>query len=584
MEGKVWRPGPTVCRCCLSEGCYKDISTEYFWMGKKEVYADMLSDTFNLSIQYAPTGGPNSQSRLICEPCISRLRDATDFRRQIKECEQTFMEYLNPSTTVDIEIPAELPEKEVKIVTVKVEKPLSDDDDFGDTELLDDDDDDLDDEPLMNLASKVPKKESVDVTDLIDNAKAEKRKSTTKVKATPKKAKVKEAKPSVSKAKPEKKKKGRGQFEIEAITIEKVSKKAKYQRSKSAEARLSMKKNATTILECWRFIPFRWKKNHFKCAFCENMFTCCTELREHVKICSTHHSVKDIYSKFKEMSLINVDVTNAVCRLCACPFYSVPQMRQHVIEHGLEFDGSHPDGVLPFSLDSNLWCCLVCREKFNNFLKLYEHMNTHYQHYICATCGKGYMTAPRLRKHSEVHLKGSYPCDKCGRMFTMRAARDYHKANVHAKGPRYECPHCDMRFSGYYDRMNHLNQAHRAKEVAYECSHCDKTFKTSGQRSVHVRREHFPQQRNYNCDYCEWHFKTNYELKRHMVKHSGEKKFACEVCGKCFQRIRGLKTHLKVHNELCCRLCGEMFVRKQALIAHISGHHPDSELFISDKT
>ncbi|CAF4940193.1 unnamed protein product [Pieris macdunnoughi] len=282
-----------------------------------------------------------------------------------------------------------------------------------------------------------------------------------------------------------------------------------------------MKKNATTILECWRITPFRWKKNHFKCAFCENIFTCCTELREHVKICSTHHSVKDIYSKFKEMSLINVDVTNAVCRLCACPFYSVPQMRQHVIEHGLDFDSSHPDGVLPFSLDNNLWCCLICREKFNNFLKLYEHMNTHYQHYICATCGKGYMTAPRLRKHSEVHLKGSYPCDKCGRMFTMRAARDYHKANVHAKGPRYECPHCDMRFSGYYDRMNHLNQAHRAKEVAYECSHCEKTFKTSGQRSVHVRREHFPQQRNYNCDYCEWHFKTNYELKRHMVKHSG---------------------------------------------------------------
>lgn len=45
-----WRPGPTVCRCCLSEGCYKDISTEYFWMGKREVYAEMLSETLNLSV------------------------------------------------------------------------------------------------------------------------------------------------------------------------------------------------------------------------------------------------------------------------------------------------------------------------------------------------------------------------------------------------------------------------------------------------------------------------------------------------------------------------------------------------------
>lgn len=45
-----WRPGPTVCRCCLTEGCYKDISTEYFWMGKREVYAEMLSETFSVSV------------------------------------------------------------------------------------------------------------------------------------------------------------------------------------------------------------------------------------------------------------------------------------------------------------------------------------------------------------------------------------------------------------------------------------------------------------------------------------------------------------------------------------------------------
>lgn len=52
MEAKTseWRPGPTVCRCCLTEGCYKDISTEYFWMGKREVYAEMLADTLNLTV------------------------------------------------------------------------------------------------------------------------------------------------------------------------------------------------------------------------------------------------------------------------------------------------------------------------------------------------------------------------------------------------------------------------------------------------------------------------------------------------------------------------------------------------------
>ncbi|CAK1554424.1 unnamed protein product [Leptosia nina] len=345
----------------------------------------------------------------------------------------------------------------------------------------------------------------------------------------------------------------------------------KYQRSARSEARFKTKKNAASILECWTLTPFRWKKNHFKCAFCESIFNNCTDLREHVSLCSLHHSMKDIYSKFKEMPLINVDVTNAVCKLCACPYYSVPHMRQHVIEHGLKFDSKYPDGVLPFSLNKELWCCLICREKFNNFLKLYEHMNTHYQHYICANCGKGYMTAPRLRKHSEVHKEGLFPCDKCGRTFTMRAARDYHKANTHAKGPRYECPQCDMRFNRYYDRMKHLKDVHKVKEVEYECSHCDRSFKTSGQRSSHVRTVHIPQQRSFDCNLCEWHFKTPYELKRHMVKHSGERTFSCSVCGKSFPRSNALRSHLKTHDELCCKICGVTFKQKHGSANAISG-------------
>ncbi|CAK1587543.1 unnamed protein product [Parnassius mnemosyne] len=329
--------------------------------------------------------------------------------------------------------------------------------------------------------------------------------------------------------------------------------KRRYVRSARAEARIVTKKNAKSLLECWSLCPFRWQRNRFKCAFCEESFIQCSDLREHVSECSSKHNVKDIYSKFKEMSLINVDVTGASCRLCRCPYSGINQMRQHAVQHGYEFNTSQPDGVLPFSLDKECWRCIICHEDFNNFLKLYEHMNVHYQHYICSTCGKGYMTAPRLRKHSEVHITGSFPCDKCDRAFTMRAARDHHKAHAHAKGPRYECPQCNMRFNGYYDRMNHLNEAHREKEVSYRCNACELTFKTSGKRAMHVRTVHLPQPRNFACPCCEWFFKTSYELKRHMVKHTGEKNFTCTICGKAYPRNRALRTHLKTHEDLTCK-------------------------------
>lgn len=354
-----------------------------------------------------------------------------------------------------------------------------------------------------------------------------------------------------------------------------LKEKPRYQRSARAEARLATKKNATAILECWSVVPFRWKRNQFKCAYCEANFTDCNLLRLHVSTCSSQHSVKDIYSKFKEMSLINVDVTGAVCRLCSMPYTDVKQMREHVIDHGYNFERKQPDGVLPFCLDKESWRCVICQEKFNNFLKLYEHMNVHYQHYICATCGKGYMTAPRLRKHSEVHISGLFPCNECVRTFKMRAARDHHKAHAHAKAPRYECPQCNMRFDGYYDRMNHLNEAHREKEVSYSCQHCDLAFKTSGKRAIHVRTVHFPPQRDFGCRFCEWNFKTAYELKRHMVKHTGERNFHCNVCEKSFPRNRALRTHLKTHDDLICKWCGSLFKQRVQLLTHLREIHSD---------
>ncbi|KOB78853.1 Uncharacterized protein OBRU01_01354, partial [Operophtera brumata] len=42
------KESPGLCRCCLSEGCYKDLGTEYLWMNDTEVYADMLLDCFDI--------------------------------------------------------------------------------------------------------------------------------------------------------------------------------------------------------------------------------------------------------------------------------------------------------------------------------------------------------------------------------------------------------------------------------------------------------------------------------------------------------------------------------------------------------
>lgn len=48
----VVKESPGLCRCCLSEGCYKDLGTEYTWMNENEIYADMLLECFDISVCY----------------------------------------------------------------------------------------------------------------------------------------------------------------------------------------------------------------------------------------------------------------------------------------------------------------------------------------------------------------------------------------------------------------------------------------------------------------------------------------------------------------------------------------------------
>ncbi|XP_047518304.1 uncharacterized protein LOC125058293 isoform X3 [Pieris napi] len=74
-----------MCRCCASEGTYKDFTASYQWMGAEEVYSDMLKDCFDitLSTSLENNGG-------ICEVCITQLRNAFNFKKQVQNTEEQF--------------------------------------------------------------------------------------------------------------------------------------------------------------------------------------------------------------------------------------------------------------------------------------------------------------------------------------------------------------------------------------------------------------------------------------------------------------------------------------------------------------
>ncbi|XP_050676820.1 zinc finger protein 652-B-like isoform X7 [Leptidea sinapis] len=562
MDGKSsnWRPGPSVCRCCLSDGCYKDIATEYFWMGKREVYEEMLVDTLGLTISFGDSNAQHSQSRLICETCISRLRNATDFKKQVKECEQTFLQYLNPSTLDVVEDVISL-EKEEKQVTVKEEKSPDHGDDFNDNnDFLDDDnDDELDDQPLMNLATKVPKKESVDVFDLLDNAKPlVKRKSTTKAKTTSsKKAKIKETK-TKPKEKPEKKKK------------------------ELCNSYVVAKRNAELLVQSSTVYPFRLPEESMVCVYCCEKVEEPSKYRQHMV---DEHPTFNSRMAFAHVTegFIKADCSELQCRLCPMAFDTLETIAQHLVDvHDKDIDLHHDLGIQPFKLQSDKLSCALCNAKAICLRQLSRHTQTHFTKYTCEACGKSYSTCTSLKHHITFsHSGGNRVCRKCKKTFETLEEKRQHVSKS-KKCWSHLCNVCGERFFNWTNKNNHLFEVHGVTRKNYVCPECSLVFVDRKKYRAHFKLSHTEDV--YICTCCGLKFETKKHLDEHRVIHTKEKPFPCPVCTKSFARKKNLIQHLWIHSELkrfSCTLCSKQFNQRVTWKTHMRSYHPEIENFES---
>lgn len=263
---------------------------------------------------------------------------------------------------------------------------------------------------------------------------------------------------------------------------------------------------------------------------------------------------------------------------CSRAYSRLCDLRQHLREH----DGI-PREIYKCDIDN-------CGKEYTTKSAVNVHMRKRHhfgstsgtRKYICDICSAVLANARSLQEHHFLHVEKSkwpFGCDikGCSARFRKASQLTDHK-NRHAGIKPFVCPHCNKRFSTSSNLSVHIN--YHTHEKKWPCHVCSRVFLTSGNLKLHVQKEHEPDQTGmrYHCRMCDKTLSTHTARKYHEMRHTGEKPYICEECGRGFTQPSGLNTHRKVHAKIesrkdySCQICDRSFTSLVALKHHEMKH------------
>ncbi|KAF9419601.1 hypothetical protein HW555_003879 [Spodoptera exigua] len=540
-KGPLFEGG--LCRCCGNMKKCRVLNIEYESLGQKEIYSDMIMDCFGLLLSHLD-GVPSE--RLICATCVTRIRDALSFRRQVLRCEEAFLQMkIYDAQSDESKIESQWHSKASIEVVVKAEpvpmEAQSDDENCEDT-LADTPDPDLkqdkvsdeDDEPLIKRHATQPIEET-DRTLEINTPVVQPLKSETQMPKT-------QVAPS-----------------LPVVQTQKLPMAKVQQIMRERDSSYMTETNVLTIVEYSFVCPFKCRHNHLLCYYCGELYSDPDLLRQHTQ--NIHHPKKFKVTEHKKM--VKIDLTRIDCRLCTTKIDDLETFKKHISEvHKKKYYFKYKDSVLPFKLSRDEMKCAICNVLFPYFHALNKHMNEHFSNYVCETCGLGFVDKSRFVMHQQRHEEGDFPCPDCGKVFKALYNRDLHIDRVHRKKGRVYCPKCDVKLMSYPQKLKHL------VELMIDINLL-RHFKAIISFS------------RYECQCCGQKFFTRFALNNHMPTHTGERNFKCKVCEKCYPRLKTLKDHMRIHTNdrrYRCHVCGQAFIQNCSLKGHMKSQHPEYEM------
>ena len=116
---------------------------------------------------------------------------------------------------------------------------------------------------------------------------------------------------------------------------------------------------------------------------------------------------------------------------------------------------------------------------------------------------------------------------KSGKSEVMVSPIKNDKAKVKEEEPDYKCSNCEYTSPSAYNMKRHLLVHSGLKP--YKCHYCGYSCTAARDLIRHIFTH--TGRKPYMCDQCEYSGTQACSLKRHLLRHNNEKPHSCEECG-----------------------------------------------------